>query len=250
MPTCSGKLCGPDGCGGLCGQCGFDEECSPEGQCVALCSAGCQGKQCGPDGCGGECGMCPGGLGCVQGACLPAAVVEVYPDCPPGYVDGGRWRTGPWSSDGVAEGTGYSSGEVDKGWMVLCTADPALVQVVTGVDHCGGGLPPPGCPPGMENRGAWHVGKVDCGQAEAGIAYPDDTLISGWMFLCAAPGVNALVAVEAEECGWAFPAAGCPAGANWAGQWHTDPSVCDKKAEGEAANGLVDSGFIALCVGG
>ncbi len=249
VPTCSGKLCGPDGCGGLCGQCGFDEECGPDGQCIELCSAGCQGKQCGPDGCGGECGECSAGLGCVDGACLPAAVIEVYPECPPGYLEGGRWRTGPWSSDAVPEGTGYSTGEIDKGWMVLCTADPQLVQVVVGVDHCGGAAPAPGCPQGMENRGAWHVGKVDCSQAEAAIAYPNETLISGWLLLCAAPDVDAFIAVEAEECGWAFPNAGCPSGATWAGQWHTDPSVCDKKAEGEATNGLVDSGFISLCLG-
>jgi hypothetical protein len=34
--VCTGKQCGPDGCGGTCGSCNSDLSCTAEGQCVAL----------------------------------------------------------------------------------------------------------------------------------------------------------------------------------------------------------------------
>ena len=53
-PECEGKECGPDGCGGRCGECpGVDAGCSG-GLCI--CNADCLGKECGSDGCGGTCG--------------------------------------------------------------------------------------------------------------------------------------------------------------------------------------------------
>ncbi len=56
QPSCSGKQCGDDGCGGSCGNCGQNQMCSG-GLCV--CAPSCSGKQCGNDGCGGSCGTCP-----------------------------------------------------------------------------------------------------------------------------------------------------------------------------------------------
>jgi hypothetical protein len=40
VPTCSGKACGDDGCGGSCGSCGSGQTCSAAGQCMggATCS--------------------------------------------------------------------------------------------------------------------------------------------------------------------------------------------------------------------
>jgi hypothetical protein len=35
-PSCTGKVCGPDGCGGFCGTCTGSKECSAEGQCVGV----------------------------------------------------------------------------------------------------------------------------------------------------------------------------------------------------------------------
>ncbi|MGI5865588.1 MAG: WD40/YVTN/BNR-like repeat-containing protein, partial [Myxococcales bacterium] len=79
-PQCSGKACGPDGCGGTCGTCASGKKCDElSGLCVN-CTPDCAGRACGEDGCGGSCGSCPppqtcGGGGvagqCGQGACTP-----------------------------------------------------------------------------------------------------------------------------------------------------------------------------------
>jgi hypothetical protein len=92
---CKGKECGPDGCGGSCGQCPSGSYCSARGrQCVSYCGAcpagsvchdgkccapNCVGKVCGDDGCGRTCGSCPvdqplclsDGSGCVPVLDLP-----------------------------------------------------------------------------------------------------------------------------------------------------------------------------------
>ncbi len=98
------KQCGPDGCGGQCGQCKYGTcmngscSCTPQcppngcggpdgcggtctcpqgstcvnGQCVPPCVPQCAGKACGPDGCGGQCGQCPATFSCDgQGNCVP-----------------------------------------------------------------------------------------------------------------------------------------------------------------------------------
>ncbi|NOZ01502.1 MAG: hypothetical protein GXP54_06380, partial [Deltaproteobacteria bacterium] len=74
-PNCSGKECGYDGCGGTCGQ------CEPEAVCIvagACCVPDCEGKQCGPDGCGGTCGNCPS---CLQGQCVTGCPLLSAPCC-------------------------------------------------------------------------------------------------------------------------------------------------------------------------
>lgn len=40
---CDGKNCGDDGCGGTCGECADEKDCSPQGQC---CPAGFAGDNC------------------------------------------------------------------------------------------------------------------------------------------------------------------------------------------------------------
>lgn len=44
--NCDDKECGPDGCNGYCGSCGFGETCNEDGHCVEV--SGCQGA-CNPD---------------------------------------------------------------------------------------------------------------------------------------------------------------------------------------------------------
>ncbi|RJO68582.1 MAG: hypothetical protein C4523_07500 [Myxococcales bacterium] len=89
-PACTGKECGSDSCGGICGICGDNETCAPDSQCVcadvecdgacceigevchedACCMPDCDGKDCGPDGCGGSCGACDANATCtVEGLC-------------------------------------------------------------------------------------------------------------------------------------------------------------------------------------
>ncbi|HEY0883445.1 MAG TPA: hypothetical protein VGD87_18055, partial [Archangium sp.] len=57
-PSCSGRACGSDGCGGQCGSCAPTENCDAAGQCspAVSCSPDCTGRSCGDDGCGGSCG--------------------------------------------------------------------------------------------------------------------------------------------------------------------------------------------------
>lgn len=74
-PSCFGRNCGPDGCGGVCGVCDDGEVCE-NGQCVE-CVPDCDGRECGPDECGGQCGACAAGEQCVDGACEGSCT----PDC-------------------------------------------------------------------------------------------------------------------------------------------------------------------------
>ncbi len=68
-PNCSGKQCGDDGCGGSCGSCSTNETCK-NGKCEPKCTPNCSGKQCGDDGCGGSCGSCPANHDCINGKCV------------------------------------------------------------------------------------------------------------------------------------------------------------------------------------
>lgn len=69
VADCDGRVCGPDGCGGSCGDCPDDAVCTVTGACVA-CVADCDGRVCGPDGCGGSCGACSDGVVCTgDGRC-------------------------------------------------------------------------------------------------------------------------------------------------------------------------------------
>jgi hypothetical protein len=57
-PSCTGKACGNDGCGGSCGACKGTDYCSGTGACVPACVPSCTNKACGNNGCGGSCGTC------------------------------------------------------------------------------------------------------------------------------------------------------------------------------------------------
>src|SRR5262245_8173859 len=47
-PNCAGKLCGDDGCGGVCGvACSGDRVCQ-DGACVCASGVACQTRCCGP----------------------------------------------------------------------------------------------------------------------------------------------------------------------------------------------------------
>ncbi len=79
-PACDGRVCGSDGCDGVCGVCDPAEECLEVegGGSVCSCQPQCEGKDCGPDGCGGVCGTCGAGCSCDEHqscfqACTPPA---------------------------------------------------------------------------------------------------------------------------------------------------------------------------------
>ena len=76
VPSCQGKHCGDDGCGGSCGECTEHGSayCAPDGTCS--CRADCEGKKCGDDGCGGSCGECKSGERCEQSRCRSVCVQD------------------------------------------------------------------------------------------------------------------------------------------------------------------------------
>ncbi len=57
--------------------CQANEECI-NGAC--LCQPACAGKQCGPDGCGGSCGQCAQGFTCTDGLCIKDCLDECAPE--------------------------------------------------------------------------------------------------------------------------------------------------------------------------
>ena len=75
--NCSGKDCGKDGCGGMCGVCPEGGTCNKKGICeFEVCEPDCEGLECGGDGCEGSCGECKGDyIQCVDGTCV------CVPDC-------------------------------------------------------------------------------------------------------------------------------------------------------------------------
>ena len=98
-PTCEGKECGDDGCGGSCGQCvGLPNHICVDGVCE--CSPNCEGKVCGADGCGGTCGSCPGSVDCIDGVCA-VQTCDGW-TCPPATYDaddGCHCGCGCWDPD-------------------------------------------------------------------------------------------------------------------------------------------------------
>ncbi len=113
-PSCAGKTCGADGCGGSCGDCEAGARCGAQGACVA-CTPSCEGKTCGDDGCGGSCGVCP-----------TPTDPNVITDCtcmtpPPGAYPGAT-RQAPQCRTGYArfELCGSSCGGGGTAWREVC----------------------------------------------------------------------------------------------------------------------------------
>lgn len=82
VPSCEGRECGDDGCGGQCAPgCDANAACMPGGAC---CTPDCAGRECGSDGCGGTCGACGLGHGCDgnNGTCVVAGGLS----CPAYFV--------------------------------------------------------------------------------------------------------------------------------------------------------------------
>jgi len=94
QPNCNGKECGPDHCGGSCGECPPDKPVCVGHTCMVGCEPNCTDRECGNDGCGGSCGWCPHCLACYSGYCMLAYSgdlcqdVECLADEVCAYVDG------------------------------------------------------------------------------------------------------------------------------------------------------------------
>jgi hypothetical protein len=75
-PSCEGRECGDDGCGGSCGACAVGSRCEVTDSsascapCVdCTCTPTCTPGACGDDGCGGSCGGCAVGQVCASSTC-------------------------------------------------------------------------------------------------------------------------------------------------------------------------------------
>ena len=104
LVECDGRVCGDNGCGGVCGVCDDGLSCSGAGQCEppALdCTPQCFRNTCGDDGCGGQCGDCVDGSACAvyQNHSNPSSfklceadsytLNDLSPSCPPDVSDMG-----------------------------------------------------------------------------------------------------------------------------------------------------------------
>ena len=84
LAVCAGRECGPDPvCLESCGECDDGFDCNPAGKCTPICvpEINCADKECGGDGCGGSCGICPGNEICTGAqVCEPHPCGDVKPD--------------------------------------------------------------------------------------------------------------------------------------------------------------------------
>ncbi len=224
---CAGRDCGPDGCGGSCGECDAGETCQA-GICVD------------------ECG-CGAGEACIDSKCAPVAILlasegspaaELW--CPTGYQEVGRWQTGPGMSDQAVEGIDFHRYRIDAGWVWVCSADPARVSVVNTQDPCGSNTST--C--AGQIRGEWHVGNT-CGSASRGADVNGRSLEQGWMGLCVAAGTDAKAETGHNDCGSDGPGCGS---FRVMGNWHTSPTACDGSDTGRGDSGTnIDTGWMVLC---
>jgi uncharacterized protein (TIGR03382 family) len=144
---CSGKNCGPDGCGGVCGTCENGESCV-KGQCKVYGGFGwpclgdfeCDSGYCvqGPDTtvCTQECSdaSCPAGWTCeavdVDGASVKLCQSDCLPDCT--------------DNECGDNGCGFACGTCPKGYLCedsVCVEAPCTPQCTgkeCGKDGCGG----------------------------------------------------------------------------------------------------------------
>ncbi len=81
IPLCSHLVCGPDGCGGVCGFCDPGSLCHEDAG-VCECAATCLEKECGDEGCGGSCGMCAEGQLCAGTYCIQKGEMLLVPAGP------------------------------------------------------------------------------------------------------------------------------------------------------------------------
>lgn len=235
VKDCAGKICGPNGCGSVCGFCLSGQFCDPDGtKCNEFCKPKCtfangDPKTCGDDGCEGECGTCPGdkncGLDflCHSKDCKPACGSKKCGDDGCGgacgeCADGDLCQPGGICKPGPCKGI-PKQGKCDEGILISCQGEGATAQKVlldcstTGVDKvCGWDAPKAvnGCidkPPCTPSCGLKDGGKKQCGSD--GCDGKCGVCPSGW----SCPG-GLCKAEEGGDCGF-LPAQGKCEGNTW-----------------------------------
>jgi hypothetical protein len=222
VPQCvnedqTARVCGPDGCQGLCGSCDLEHTCvAATGTCMPLCEPQCGGRQCGGDGCYGQCPPgCPENYDCGEdGHCYPACDPFVQckdrdcgsdgcggscGDCPQGH------SCEPLSGKCLATAcTGLTAKGLcrEDQWLVTCVDDQRVETdcgLVEGGGYChynsilGKNECVAGCLPQCKGRECGDDGCGGlCGICDSGWSCPEGQC---------APAVGA-------ECGW-YASGGC-----------------------------------------
>ncbi len=142
-PDCKGKLCGPNGCGSVCGFCKSGEFCEPGGsKCSEYCKPKCDGKACGSDGCGGQCGTCDANFHCgtSDGTCYKDSCVGSCDgkNCgdngcgkPCGECAGSDWCDGGTCKASACKGLDLQKGQCDGDFLLTCQGSGATAQKIT-----------------------------------------------------------------------------------------------------------------------
>jgi hypothetical protein len=143
VPSCEGRECGPDGCGGSCGTCPKSAPICSYGFCEPRCTPECKGRECGDDRCGGSCGTCPQATPlCVQGICQADCTGDCTDrecgsdgcrgscgQCPEGFAcRDGLCQEGSGASGGKAGGCATDR-DPSRPWMALWTILLAAVAL-------------------------------------------------------------------------------------------------------------------------
>ncbi len=213
-PSCGGKECGPDGCGGQCGSCVGGELCDDAGQCVTpVCEPNCQGKQCGGDGCGGTCGVCGDDQSCASGVCV----------------------------DNPAEGCGDVSweGVCDDGYMAYCDGGSLVEQNCN--SGCCGWIPSEGY--------YWCYSAEYCGdfcldECDSGDYGCSEEGTHAWT--CSEPAGGGCRVRE-----WSTCAEGCDASAGICAGQVCEPSCAAKECGDDGCGGVCGTcGGEEICVAG
>jgi hypothetical protein len=233
VPVClnddqSARVCGPDGCGGLCGTCDLEHTCvAATGACMPLCEPQCAGKECGGDGCYGQCPPgCPNNYACGDdGHC--------YPDCDPFVVCKDR-DCGP-------DGCGGSCGDCPQGSSCENASGKCLAVPCAGIPAKGL------C---VDDRvlvtcEAQERKETDCGLMEGGGYCRYNSLLG--KNECAAGCLPKCQGLECGDDGCGGVCGTCPNG------WACPVGKCEAQAGGECgwyAAGTCEQDVLWLCEAG
>ena len=168
---CKDKECGPDGCGGSCGQCMGPQDSCIDGACE--CQPACESGQCGmSDGCGGTCGCMVNLNDCVGDVCAPLESCEdgVCIPIPEAICKLNKTDCGLVGFPGTAGNTVVACGDNGVCEFGDCVSGKCVCAADCNGKDCG----PDGC-------------GGSCGEC------PEDNVCSNWK--CQLPGCNG------KDCG-------------------------------------------------
>ena len=246
QPSCLGKECGPDSCGGSCGYCPEPFVCTPYGKC--FCQPDCVGLECGDDGCGGACGYCLPGEVCTDGGdCIP-------PSCEPGTLDCDGDHQIVCNEDGqgwLDLGPCPPGTNCQGGLCLPWICDPGETKcqgnaVLTCADSGMGWLAPNPCPPQTACQAGQCIPVTGCD------GVPDVGCCDGDVLQFCVNGQIVAVDCGIIGCGWMGNSYECGGfGSDPTGQWPLAcPGACEPDCAGKVCGGDGCGGSCGGCPAG